>query len=295
VPSAALLNGAGDTATVDLRKVDVDGTDYDVDPPAGVALQILGSTTAFDTTDLGGGRLRLTATGQSGTTVRIATVPGQATKAELTVTAAELQPGVVEIADSQVLYPPPGVPAGFTPGTTSLPGFSATGPGPFTWEEFRARIASLPATVAPTSELVLGGDQRFPAVLRGPAPAAGTLVIGNGAAAIYGEVVEPSGLPTLERDGYSMVSLRLAALPDVFADLTYDIDLEEYFAATDPAAAAPVGAGRVGGSALALPARPVAAGAAGLVAGAPVSFVTADAPASSPCSTTLAVPNGMYQ
>ena len=50
-------------------------------------------------------------------------------------------------------------------------------------------------------------------------------MIGSGAAAIYGEVVEPSGLPTLERGGYSMVSLRFAALPDVFADLTYDIDL----------------------------------------------------------------------
>ena len=96
--------------TVDLRKVDVDGTDYDVDPPAGVMLQILGSTSAFDAIDLGGGRLRLTATGQSGTTVRIATVPGQSAKPELTVTSAELQPGVVEIPDSQVLYPPPGVP-----------------------------------------------------------------------------------------------------------------------------------------------------------------------------------------
>ena len=50
-----------------------------------------------------------------------------------------------------------------------------------------------------------------------------------------------------------------------------------------------MGAGACGSAALGLPARPAAAGAAGLVAGAPVAFVTADAPSSSPCSASLAV------
>jgi hypothetical protein len=160
----------------------------------------------------------VTSTEQVGSIVLGVRVPGQALTVPFTVMNARLLDGVLPVPDDQIVFPLPGMGEGDTP-------------DPFTMEEYLARIALPDDDVV---DLLADGEELtgdLPWVLQGPAPATGTVLYGTGASGLMGRVVERPGLPLLERDGHSLVTVEIVMFPDVFAEVAFDIAWEDQVAA----------------------------------------------------------------
>lgn len=210
-----------------LRQVDADGDPTGATPPADPPVQQLGDTGAVIVDDLGNGRYRFTATDVIGSIVLAVDVPGQDLDQAVSVMNARLQPGVVTVPDSALLFPPPGVPATADLPTAGVPGIDATHVGPFTWQELRDRALISEAATPGTPY----AGARIPLVLVGPAPAVGATLYGLGDSHVAGTVVTPAGLPTIERDGYSLVSVRVELFTDLFSQIHWDFTYDDFASA----------------------------------------------------------------
>ena len=225
--NAVTLTEPGQSVIVQLRQVNADGDPTGATPPADPPVQQLGDTGAVIVDDLGNGRYRFTATDVIGSIVLAVDVPGQDLDQAVSVMNARLQPGVVTVPDSALLFPPPGVPATADLPTAGVPGIDATHVGPFTWQELRDRALISEAATPGTPY----AGARIPLVLVGPAPAVGATLYGLGDSHVAGTVVTPAGLPTIERDGYSLVSVRVELFTDLFSQIHWDFTYDDFASA----------------------------------------------------------------
>ena len=242
VPSNMLL-APGESRKGQLVQTDLDGNPTGGSLPAGVTFEMTGYEGNVTIATLGGTAIEVTAGNRIDTAVVAAQIPGAAVAPVMSVTVAKLKGGVVEIDDDDVAFPDPSLPIDFSAGDLLPADTSAAGVGPFTWDQIMARLDA-PDTSFNDLELpaVLAAAVRYPIVLRGAAPATGTLVVGSGGSSILGRVVEPVGLPTLVAGGYSLISLELVGPQDVYDDLHYDLtydDLVAIGAAPAPSSAVP--------------------------------------------------------
>ena len=185
--------------------------------PAGLTWDVAGDEDAVTVTDLGGGRFRLTATDVVGSLVLGLRVPGQPLAEGILVVNARLADGVVGVADEDVVFPA-------LHGTTFREVDEAAllaAEHPFTRAELAARLL---VEVPREGELdLLAPRGRLPWVLRGPAPETGSILLGTGSSELLGRVVETDELPTLERDGFVLVTLELVPLGQVYTDVKYEV------------------------------------------------------------------------
>jgi len=232
--AASLLTDPGQSVDVRLGVFDDTGS------PTGEALpvpdyEVLGDVGAFDVTDLDDGGLRVTSTGTVGGIVVSARVPGQELAVTTEIFTARPQPGVQLVQDDRVVFPVPNLPTGIDPVAVRNDDITDDGPGGFSWDELRDRVdmpaGESPDTEAPAAPFLDPGEVYVPFVLRGPAPAAGTRLLSAGGAGLAGEVVERSGLPTVERGGFSLVTVRTASLGDLYGAVNWTIDPEQVVAA----------------------------------------------------------------
>jgi len=209
---------------VHLQQVDANGDPTGTTPATEPSVQQLGDTAAVTVEPLGHGSYRFTATDVIGSIVLAVDVPGQDLDVPVSVMNARLEPGVVTVPDSSLLFPPPGVPASTDLPTAGVPGIDATHVGPFTWQELRDR-ALLSEGATPGTPYA---GARIPLVLVGPAPAIGTVLYGLGDSHVAGTVVSPAGLPTIERDGYSLISVRIEVFSTLFSKVHWDFSYDDF-------------------------------------------------------------------
>ncbi len=222
VPDAITLSQAGVTASAQLTKFADDGTVVSTSPPAGVTSSIIGGAGSVSIVDLGGGLVQVSATETVGSVLAAYSVPGQDAPVSLAVMNARLRTGVVDVAASEIFFPPVGLPDGVDPLTAGLPGISPAGIGPFSVAEVSAR-ASLETPGADPDF-----DARIPWVLQRSAPPTGTLVLGAGGTNLYGSVVEPDGLPSIERGAYSLITVELVPIPEIYAEVDWEFENQDF-------------------------------------------------------------------
>ncbi|MCU1395499.1 MAG: hypothetical protein JWM34_3927, partial [Ilumatobacteraceae bacterium] len=234
-PDSVTFDGPSQSVTVSIADTDPNGAPATATLPAGTQTEIIGEQDAVTVVPVSPGVFTLTSTGVIGSIVLGLRIPGQPLTASLSAMNVRLKSGVVSVPDSQILFPSPSLPYGGDPLADPPPGVSATGVGPFTWDQYKARI-DIPAD--PGYQDVASGDPVFdpdmvlPWVFKGTAPAPGTELLGSGSSHIIGMVVNRgNGLDTIESGGYSLISVRLAALGDVYSDLKWDIDYDAMVAA----------------------------------------------------------------
>lgn len=203
----ANLAAAGQSRTVNLVNIGADGRPTGAYLPAGTTWAVAGDTSAVTVTVLGRGRARVVGTATIGSVAVVATPVVGLQGMPMVVKRVNLQPGVRLIQDANVVFPDRTQPNGGSP-------------APFTLAELDARLV-MPAEDTPDP---FNAGARVPAVLRGRAPAVGTILAAAGNSAVSGRVVAPDGLPNLNRGGMSLVSIELLSPVDVYLDLRYDVD-----------------------------------------------------------------------
>lgn len=221
--SAITLTQPGQSVVVQLQQVSPNGADTGATPPPDPPVQQLGDSGAVIVDDLGNGSFRFTATARIGSIVLAVDVPGRDLDVPVSVMNARLQPDVVTVPDSQLLYPPPNLPATGNIATAGLPGIDASHVGPFTWQELRDRTLVDEGTAGTPA-----AGARIPVVLIGAAPAIGTTLYGTGDHHVSGTVVSLAGLPSIERDGYALVSLRVETFDVLFSQVHWDFTYDQF-------------------------------------------------------------------
>ena len=241
---AAMLTEPGQSVDVVVGGVDPSGQPNDDPAPAETTYEVLGDTGAFDITDLEGGGMRVTSTGQVGGIVVSARVPGQDLAVATEVFSAVPAAGVQVVPDTQVVYPVPNLAKDADPTAVRNEHITESGPGGFGWAELAERV-ELPTGGESDLPMLVDGegsdetDDEFddpesvivPFVLRGPLPAVGTRLLSAGGGGLAGEVVERAGLPNVQRGDYALVSVRTSALTDLYEQVRWDIDPEAVTAA----------------------------------------------------------------
>ena len=222
VPDAITLPAEGATAIAQLTKFADDGTVVSTSPPVGVTNSIIGDITSVDLVELGGGRVQVSATDTVGSVLAAYSVPGQEAPASLAVMNARLRAGVIDVLASEIFFPPIGLPDGTDPLTAGVPGISPAGIGPFSVAEVSSR-ASL---ATPGTDLDF--DARIPWVLQRGAPPTGALLLGAGGTNLFGRVVEPDGLPSIERAGYSLITVELVPIPEIYAEVDWEFENQDF-------------------------------------------------------------------
>jgi hypothetical protein len=118
-----------------------------------------------------------------------------------------LRPGVVRVADDEVIYPPV---APEPDGVAAADGAAARAAGAFTQDEVNeAILQALRTRAKPARE-----PDRTAVVLRMMAPRPGTLLVSSGEAAIMGQV-----LRAIQRGPFALVQLQLVGEDQVFERL----------------------------------------------------------------------------
>ena len=213
VPQAVTLLADDQAATLRLALVDADGNVTATPVPAGTTFTTSGQTDSATVTTHADGTIDVVASSTVFGALTIgAAIPGQQFGPSAAVTNARLQPGVHTLSDDQIVFPPP---LHFDETATPNPDDLI---GPFTMDELAARIVA-PADGPISQDAFFNPTIQLPVVLSGSAPAAGTIVASTGATPVYGMVVEPDGLPTLTRDGSSLVAVQQLPLNEVFDEL----------------------------------------------------------------------------
>jgi hypothetical protein len=229
VPSQMLL-APGQTRLAQLVQTDLAGLPTGSALPPGVTFEMTGAAGTVSVAALGGTTVQITAGSGIDTAVVAAQIPNTGIKPTIAVTVARLQPGVIPIDDELVAFPEPNLPKDGNVADLVGPDTTLDGVGPFTWDEIEARTG-LPDGMGGLDDDALAAlDVWYPVVLRGPAPPTGSLIVGTGGSAIVGEVIEPPGLPTLERDGWSLVAVRLVGLQLIYLDLNYELTYDDLLA-----------------------------------------------------------------
>lgn len=236
---AAMLTEPGQSVDVVVGGVASDGQSNDDPAPEGTSYEIIGDTGAFDISDLEGGGMRVTSTGQVGGIVVSARVPGQELAVATEIFTAVPAPGVQVVADTQVVYPVPNLAEDADPTAVRNEHITASGPGGFAWAELTERIqlptgdeadlpllADGPGTDETDDEFADPDSVIVPFVLRGPLPVVGTRLLSAGGGGLAGEVVEQPGRPNVARGGYSLVSVRTSSLTELYEQVRWDIDPE---------------------------------------------------------------------
>ena len=227
---ATLMTEPGESIVVKLAGYEPDGEPNGQQPPEGVAYDVLGDTDAFTIDDLGAGSMRVTGTGAVGGIVIAAKIPGQPLAATTEIFTVELADGVVVPAPDVVVFPSLAGDRRAELSTTYNDVVDADGVGPFSWAEVTARYRAPVSTGTPDA-LTGSVDGVVPAVVRGAAFAVGT-VIADAPSGVYGVVVEPAEHPTIERDGFSLVSVRDATILELYRRAKWTIDTDELAAAS---------------------------------------------------------------
>ena len=239
VPSHMLL-APGESRNGQLVQTGIDGAPTGGTLPAGVTYKMTGTQGNVTVTSLGGTAIKITAGPTIDTAVVAAQIPDTDLAPIMTVSVANLKPGVVMIDDDKIVFPDPTLPADFGAGDVVPAGMTAEGVAPFTWEQIQARISAPDESFnALDDAAVLATVVRYPLVLRGAPPAAGALVVGSGGSSVIGRVVEPVGLPTLVDGDASLISVELVGPQEIYDDLVYDLQYQDL---VDIGAAAPVDA-----------------------------------------------------
>ena len=200
-PPSLMFTEVDRVATVRLVHYDAAGEPSGSAVPAGTRL--IRSDSAFDVDTIAPGEYRISGGSVIGTELMAVEVPGSATSRSLWVTSTRLQPGVQVVDPDRIVLPPPA-------------GTDTDSVAPFTVEELKARTVVDP-----------DGVTAFPYVLTGAPPIVGSLVVTGGANEAFGRVIELPGLPTLQRQGLSLVTLELVPLDTIFAELDVDVDFEQ--------------------------------------------------------------------
>ncbi|MCU1401043.1 MAG: hypothetical protein JWN62_4152 [Acidimicrobiales bacterium] len=229
VPETVHFDAAGQSATIHITNTDSNGTPTGTALPSGTKLEVVGDTDAVTVVEGPPGVVTLRSTSVVGSVVVGIRVPGQQLTAPLTAMNVRLQNDVVRVPDDQVVFPAPNLPAGADPLANGGP----SPLGPFTIAEYAAR-AVLPdgAATPPTSDTIFAPDAVLPWVLRGAAPLAGTKLFGIGGSTLYGIVLDrAAGLGSIERSGFSLISVRPLPFTDMYTDFNWDIDQAAFEAA----------------------------------------------------------------
>jgi VWD domain-containing protein len=198
-PGSVTFTADGQSETVRLVHYGEDGRPSGRAIPDGTELGF--SNEVFDTERIDGGFV--VRGGETiGSTLVIARLPdGSASR--MWVSGVRLASGVVELPGEQVVLPPPADAA-----PVDL--------GPFTEAELESRTSA-----------DLDGPILNPVVISGAAPATGTMVVAAGQSPVVGRVIEPNGLPTIERAGLTLLTLEIPALDEVYDRLDVRADIEE--------------------------------------------------------------------
>lgn len=221
-PGAVVLAPGDDPVQVALVHIGGDGLPSGAPVPEGVTFSPVGDET-ISMDAIGPGTVEIDPGDAIGGLLVTTAIPDGEDGPVLSVTVAELEDGVQALTDDQILFPPADLPPGIDPAVAELPGIDAGGVGPFTWQELLDRTDVEGFGVGDLGpDDVIAPDGHHPLVLLGQAPAPGTLVLGTEGAAILGRVIEPTGLPTLERDGHSLITVELVDLTTIYAELRFD-------------------------------------------------------------------------
>jgi hypothetical protein len=201
-PSSVMFTAAGQSRTVRLVHIGIDGQPSGRPVPAGTALirgtpMFAVSTVSPGVYDIDGGDI-------VGAELLAVDIPGEEATVPLWITGLRTQVGVALLDDSQVALPPPD-------------GADASSTGPFTVAELRDR-----STID-----TITGVARLAHVFSGAVPATGTIVVVGGSTSVVGRIIEPTGLPTLRRNGLTLVTIEIVGLDEAFTELDIDVDFTE--------------------------------------------------------------------
>ncbi len=223
-PASALL-APNQSTVVTLMGLDLNGLPVDAPSVASVSFKSVGAGATAEY--LGDNRIRLTAGADIGSTVFAVTPAGATAPASVTAAVVELQPGVEQIADHRVVYPVPYL----DPVDAQLIALgdlsTAIGIAGFTFDEIQARTHVASGDEAIDAADLSPTDAYFPLILRGDAPALGSLIVTAGGSGVFGEVIEPSGAPTIRRGDYSLLTVRGTKLKAIYSKLKYDVDSQD--------------------------------------------------------------------
>ncbi|HRE02935.1 MAG TPA: hypothetical protein PLV68_16665, partial [Ilumatobacteraceae bacterium] len=251
VPASVLLD-ANETRQVTLLGVRADGTTFVPHFSEAPTIKTAGSGVSI--TYVSDGTLRVTAGAAAATVFAAVQPPGSATSAAMTASIVRLAPGVTVLDDNIVQFPVPYAATGEEQIVALAEDYTTQGIFGFTKAEVGARI-HVDTESEPADEF-LAPDARFPLIVTGAPPATNSLIITAGGTGVTGRVVEPPGLPTIQRGGYSLVSVEMVNIEMLYDDLEYTItgeqlsdlgfdwyDIEEYVPDDDAASTAEGGAG----------------------------------------------------
>jgi hypothetical protein len=221
----------GSTHEVALVQTDDDGQPTGGALPVSTEFETAGDDLSVQT--LSDNRIRFTAPDTVGTTFIAAQVPGVTGELPLlTVSVVDFKQGVTQLTDDDIAFPDLDVAPNADIGEQVNDDTDADGVGPFTWAEIAARL-DLPDNVSVADldmEAILASRAIHPVVLRGPAPTTGSIVVGVETTAVLGRVVEPAGLPTIERDGWTLITLELVGPQEAYAEAAYDFSYDDMVA-----------------------------------------------------------------
>ncbi len=218
LPRNTTLTHAGESKVVHLVLADDSGVRTNTPVPDSFTLASVGDTGVMSIVQQSDGSIKVTAlSADVGTVVLAAKIPGQLVGPSTTLTVAHFQPGVVQLTDDQVLFPRVTGPDDVNPFTRGLV-------GPFTTAEMSARTDIPDATEAQDPAFIVDPHETFPMVLVGDAPAAGSIIASVGSFQGFGRIIEPTGLATLSRSGYSLVSVSMVPFQVAFVDLHMELN-----------------------------------------------------------------------
>ncbi|MVN85820.1 hypothetical protein GO986_03470 [Deinococcus sp. HMF7620] len=205
-PSAALLTRAGDSAELTVHYFDPARPGAPLPDEVLASLEWANSARgAYTVEPLGKGRVRVTATSAVGSSLIAVRATGPAdtvlTAPPVLVATATATKGTQLLSDQQVVFPVGYIPDGADPGNFPLPGIENGLVGGFSVQEVQAALITRPLDGGKV-QLV-----REPVVLRGPAPALGTRLLGQGGATVMGTVRAAE-----TRGEYSLVQLETEAI-----------------------------------------------------------------------------------
>ncbi|MCB0985875.1 MAG: VWD domain-containing protein [Ilumatobacter sp.] len=207
LPDSILLTEDGQTGTAELFHVNADG-ERDGTPVPDSIVVTPNADAGIDLDIAPDGTITATGGSEVGEEVVSIAIDGELV-GPLWLTSARLQPGVEVLGDARIAYPK----VGST--TADL--------APFTLEELTARV-DLPSG---TDVDPAGGDTVMAVVLNGAPPAADTYVVNVGETPVMGQVIEPPDLPTLQRDGRSLISILVTPLNTIYTDLAAGLSVDD--------------------------------------------------------------------
>ena len=199
---------SGQGRSVQLVNIGADGYPTGAYLTPGTRLVVAGDPASVTVKVTGRGTATLRSTATVGSVNLIATPVDGLHGMPVVAKNVLLVPGVRIVQDDKIVFP-----------DRTLPGGGS--PEPFTVDEIAARVL-MPAEDDPDP---FKAGARVAVVMRGRAPAAGTVLAGVGNTAVTGMVVAPDGLPNLNRGGMSLVTIEYISPTDVYTDLRYEVDI----------------------------------------------------------------------